>query len=141
MLSSAHTESVAVYRLWWAAPLAGAVAATGNLLVWALARALAVPLEIPMGAQATALTAGLIVSASFVPAPLAAVLLATLPRLAARPLRVFQLVGGAALLLSLLGPLALPVAGVTKAVLLAMHVVAALAIIGVLSSAARVGRP
>lgn len=139
MLSSAHTgKSVAVHRLWWVAPLAGAVAAVGNLMVWALGRALAIPLDIPMGAQTTTLTAGPIIAASFVPALLAAVLLAMLSRLAARPLWVFQLVGGVALLLSLLGPLALPVAGATKAVLLGMHVVAALAIVGVLSKAARV---
>lgn len=139
MLSSARTEkSVAVHRLWWVALLAGTVAAVGNLLVWVLGRALAVPLDIPVGAQTTALTAGPIIVASFVPALLAAVLLALLSHLATRPLWVFRLVGGVALLLSLLGPLALPVAGATKAVLLGMHVVAALAIIGVLSSAARI---
>jgi uncharacterized protein len=130
-------NSVSVNRLLWAAPAAGAVAAVGNMAVWAVARGLSVPLDIPMGPQPDALTAlgaGPIIAVSFIPALLAGVLLAVLGRFFTNPLRVFQILAGAGLLLSLIGPLVLPVAGATKVVLLTMHMVAAAGIVGVLSS-------
>ena len=138
--SSNLNESLSLNRLSWAAPVAGMVAAVGNLVVWGIARALVVPLEIPMGPQPDALSAlgaGSVIAVSFVPALLAGVLLTVLSRFVANSLRVFQIVAGVGLLLSLVGPLMLPVAGATKLVLIAMHIVAAVGIVGVLSSLSR----
>ena len=133
-------NAVSTNRLLWAAPVAGAVAAVGNLLVWGIGRALAIPLDIPMGPQpdaVTSLSAGPIIAASFIPGLLAGGLLAVLSRFVANPLRVFQIAAGAGLLLSLVGPGMLPVAAATKVVLITMHIVAAVGIVGVLSSLAR----
>lgn len=130
-------ESISINRLWWAAPVTGAAAAVGNLIVWGIGRVLTVPLDIPMGPQTITLSAGPIIAASFIPALLAGVVLAVLPRFVANPLRVFQILAGVGLLLSLIAPVALPVAGATKAVLMSMHVVAAVGIVGVLSSLSR----
>jgi hypothetical protein len=134
-----NKKSVALSRLWWAALIAGAVAAVGNLIVFAVARALNLPLEIPMGPQTTApLTAVPVIATSFIPALLAAAFLALLSRFVSKPLRVFQIVGLVAALLSLLGPSLMPIAGATKVILILMHLVAAISIIGVLSVLARV---
>lgn len=79
------------------------------------------------------LTIGPIVGASIVPAIGAAVLLAVLGRFVSRPFRIFHIVAAVILLLSLGGPLNLPIGGAEKVVMAVMHVVTAAAIVGILS--------
>lgn len=134
-----RADQVSLRKLLWAAPLAGVLAALGNLAVYGLARAaLGLPLEMPaMGpTPAGSLSVAPVVLSSFVPALFAGGLLAVLARFAARPLRVFQIVAGAVLVLSLGAPLTLPVDLGTRLVLLVMHLVAGLVITGVLSTTA-----
>jgi hypothetical protein len=133
-----NTKSVVLNRLWWVALVAGAVAAVGNLIVFAVARGLNLPLDIPTGPQTSGpLTVAPVIATSFIPALVAAGFLALLSRFVKQPLRVFQLIGLAAALLSLLGPSLMSLAGTTKIVLILMHLVAAVSIIGVLSTLAR----
>lgn len=125
----------ALSRLWLAAPAAAGVAVGANILIWLLARALALPLDIQMGgpqSPVVPLTVAPVVIMSAVPALLAAGLLWLLGRFSARPFAIFQIVAVVVLLLSLAGPLSLPVGGVNKLVLGVMHVVAALTIVGTL---------
>lgn len=134
-----NKKSVVLNRLWWIALVAGAVAVIGNLIVFGIARALNVPLDIPTGPQTSGpLTVAPVIATSFIPALLAAGFLALLSRFVKRPLRMFQSVGIVAALLSLLGPSLMPIAGATKVILILMHLVAAGSIIGVFSSLARV---
>jgi hypothetical protein len=134
-----RAEQVSVRKLVWAAPLAGLLAALGNLAVYGLARAgLSLPLAMPaMGpTPAGPLLVAPVILASFVPALFAGGLLALLARLSARPVRTFQIIAGVALVLSLGAPLTLPVDTATRLVLLVMHLVAGLVIAGVLGAKA-----
>jgi hypothetical protein len=134
-----RAEQVSVRKLLGAAPLAGLLAALGNLAVYGLARAgLSLPLAMPaMGpTPAGPLLVAPVVLASFVPALFAGGLLALLARFSARPVRAFQIIAGVALVLSLGAPLTLPVDTATRLVLLVMHLVAGLVIAGVLSTRA-----
>ena len=127
---------VASRKLLWAGPLAGVAAAAGNLAVFGLASAaLNLPLAMPaMGpTPAAPLNIAQVVISSFLPALVAAGLLALLARFTARPVRVFQIIAGVVLVLSLGAPLTLQADLSTRLVLLAMHVVAGLVITGVLS--------
>jgi hypothetical protein len=136
---SAHPEGVSNRKLLWAAPVAGLAAAAGNLAVFGVARAsLDLPLVMPaMGpSPAGPLAAAPVVVSSFVPALLAGLLLALLARFSTRPVRVFQVVAGAALVLSFGAPLTTPLDLSTRLVLLTMHLAAGLVITGVLSALA-----
>lgn len=141
---SLRPDRVALRKLLWAAPLAGLASAAGNLAVFGVAR-LGLDLSLvmpPIGpflpsAPLTALQVGL---ASFAPALVAAVLLAILSKLTARPVLAFQVIAGVFLVLSLVGPLRQPVDLATKLTLLSMHLVAGLAITAVLSTFSADGR-
>lgn len=134
---SPRPERVVMRRLLWAAPLAGLAAAAGNLAVFAIARAaLGLPLvRPPIGPfmPAAPLTALPVALTSFAPALVAAVLLAVLSKLTARPVLTFQIMAGVFLVASLIGPLRQPVDLATKLTLLSMHLVAGLVITAVLS--------
>src|SRR5687768_3736320 len=127
---------VASRKLLWAGPLAGVAAAAGNLAIFGLASAaLSLPLVMPaMGpTPAAPLNIAQVIIASFVPALAAAGLLALLACFTARPVRVFQIIAGVGLVLSLGAPFSLPIELSTRLVLLSMHVVAGVVITAVLS--------
>lgn len=109
-----------------------ALAALFNLTLLVLARGLEVPLAVsPNGdpAALSPLTAGKVVTASVVPALLAASTLWLLRQTTARPFRNFVLVSLIALVLSFAGPLGQPVPTASRTILVLMHVAAAGAIV------------
>ena len=138
--SRARHERVAGFgRLLAYGAVAGAIAAVLNAVVYAVASALgAIPLDVEIPNTGGPLPLGAVVIFSFVPAILAAGLLAILGRFVSRPIRVFTLVAVLVFLLSLSTPFSIP--GAPFAMILAlelMHLVAAVTIVVVL---ARLGR-
>src|SRR5688572_27610203 len=133
-----RADKVSLRKLLWAAPLAGLASAVGNLAVFAVARAgLNLPLVMPAIGPflpSAPLTALQVAVTSFAPALVAAVLLAVLSKLSARPVLAFQVIAGLFLVASLVGPLRQPVDLATKLTLLSMHLVAGLVITAVLST-------
>ncbi len=134
---SLNNDRVAPRKLLWAAPLAGLAAAAGNLAVFGLAKGLlALPLAMPAMGPNPAAPLGLaqVIIASILPALAAALLLALLGRFSRRPVRLFQIIAGVGLVLSLGAPLTLAADLATRLVLLSMHLVASLATTAVLST-------
>ena len=128
-------ERVPAGRLWLLALAAAGIAAVVNLLIWLLAGMINIPLNVQMGgpeAPVVPLSAGPVIVMSVVPALAGAALLWLLGRITARPFRWFTIIAVVVLLLSLAGPLLLPVALANKLVLSLMHVVAAGVIVGIL---------
>ncbi|KPV49883.1 hypothetical protein SE17_30120 [Kouleothrix aurantiaca] len=128
-------ERVPTGRLWLLALAAAGIAAVVNLLIWLLAGMINIPLNVQMGgpeAPVVPLSAGPVIVMSVVPAIAGAALLWLLGRVTARPFRWFTIIAVVVLLLSLAGPLLLPVALANKLVLSLMHVVAAGVIVGIL---------
>jgi hypothetical protein len=128
-------------KLWRAGLLAAAVAAVANIVVWTIERMLlGLPLPVPQGAgnEMAPLPVVLVVVVSVVMAIGGTLLLAILNRFVRRPIDWFWGVSAVALLISFGGPLSLPVDTATKAGLTAMHLVAAAAIVGSLTSMSRI---
>jgi Family of unknown function (DUF6069) len=128
-------------RVWRAGLLAATVAAAANAIVFLVERTiLGLPLPVPQGANAqlAPLTLVMVVVVSLVVAIAATLLLAILNRFVRRPLGWFRGVSAVVLLLSFGGPLSLPVDTATKAGLAAMHLVAAAAIVGLLTGVSRI---
>lgn len=139
-VSSSARSRFSLRHLLGAALVAALVAAVSNLLVFGIGTALGVNFVFPMGpagSPAQPLTGGMVIAASVIPAFAAAVLLIALSYVTTHPVGVFQIVALGLGLLSLGGPASLPVALATKLALSTMHVVAAVAIVGVLRRAAR----
>ena len=115
------------------------VAAVLNAVVYSVASALgAIPLDVEIPNAGGPLPLGAVVVFSFVPAILAAGLLAILGRFVSRPIRVFTLVAIVVFVLSLYTPFSIP--GAPLAMILAlelMHLIAAATIVVVLG---RLGR-
>ena len=127
-------------RLIGAGVLAAVVAAVANLAVFFVAREVfGISFDMPYrGSELEPLPPGMVVAASAVPALVAAALFGLLGLFLQRPLRVFQVIALLALLASFGGPLSLSDVGTsTRVGLIAMHVVAAAAIVGVLTALAR----
>jgi hypothetical protein len=125
--------------LWSGAILAIGVASVANTLVFALAGALGVALRVSLtpGRPPQPLALGMVVFATAVSALLAAGLLGLLGRLTDRPVRLFQNTSIVLALLSLGAPLLQADGSAATIVLVVMHLVAAAAIVGVLSMVAR----
>jgi hypothetical protein len=142
-LSTANvkTERVSFSRLLWVGPLAAVVAAVANLIVFVIVQSLlGITLMGPAGPGSTEmapLPATAVIISSAVPAVAATLLLAVLGKFLAHPIRVFWIVSVVVLLLSFAGPLGLPVDAATKIILSLMHGVAAVAIVGVLTTLGR----
>ncbi|MGI8552142.1 MAG: DUF6069 family protein, partial [Dehalococcoidia bacterium] len=120
--------------------LAAAVAAVGNVVVYALARALGVSLIMPLtpGAAPALLPVGMVILMSVGGAVAGTVAFALLGRFMPRGVPLFQIVGIVFLLLSFGGPLSLNhTNGATKATLMLMHTVAGGSIIGLLGGFGR----
>ena len=114
-----------------AALASGGLAAALNLVVYFLARAFGVPLQVvaPGTTELQALPFFPVIFASLIPAFVAAGLLALLVRFTARPVLIFQVISAVFLVLSFASPLAMPTDGGTKFALNLMHAVAAAAIV------------
>jgi len=140
-MSLSGTEQVATSRLWRAALVAAISAVVANLIVFVVARnVFGLGLAIPLGGAGSPiepLPAFMVAIATAVPALAAAGLLALLARFTRRPILIFQIIATAFALLSLGGPLSLPVDTTTKLVLSLMHLVAAAVITGVLTTWSR----
>ena len=119
--------------------VAGAIAAILNAVVYLVASAVgAIPQSVEIPNTGGPLPLGAVVGFSFVPAILAAGLLAILGRFTRRPFRVFTIIAVALFVVSLYTPFSIP--GAPVAMILAleiMHAVAAMVIVGVLT---RMGR-
>lgn len=140
-MSLSGTEQVASSRLWRAALIAAIGTAVANLLVFVVAKnVFGLGLAIPLGGAGSPiepLPAFMVVIATAVPALAAAGLLALLARFTRRPILIFQIIAAVFVLLSLGGPLSLPVDTATKLVLSLMHLAAAAVITGVLTTWSR----
>lgn len=134
-------ERISFSRLLWVGPLAGVVAAVANLIVYVIVQNLfGMTLMGPSGPGSTEmapLPAAAIIIASLIPALVATILLALLGLFLARPILVFWIVSVVFLLISFMGPLDLPVNTATKVILNLMHVVAAIPIVGILTTLGR----
>jgi hypothetical protein len=140
MSTLARSQPPALSRLLWVAPLAGLVAGLANLLLFLLLRAAGLEFLMPLGGPGSALQplpAFMPVVASFAPALGAAAVYAGLGRFVRQPARAFVIVAAVFLLLSLGGPLSLPVTTAVKLALSAMHLIAGVIITGLL---VRLGR-
>jgi hypothetical protein len=120
---------------------AAAAAALANLLVYLIERfVFGLPLVVPMGGPGGPegpVTAVMVIVTSAVPAICAALLLAALARFTSRPFRILLIVAIVFGLLSLAGPLLLPVSLGTRLALALMHIVAGVTIVGILNQMAR----
>lgn len=136
-----HPEVVATGKLWQAAVLAAVLAVIGNLIVFFVGnQLLPTPLLIPTqpgGTELAPLTALPVIAATIIPILLAALFLTLLGRWVARPFTIFTVVAVLFLLLSFISPLLLPVDLMSKLILNAMHVVAGVIAIGVLTTRGR----
>ena len=130
------TERIALGRLWWASLLAGIGAVVANVVIYFIAAAAgAIPQSVLIPGMNQPVTVVPVIFNSFVPAILAAVLLALLNRFTRRPVRIFRIIAAVLLVLSFANPLTIP--GAPLAMILAldlMHVVAAAIIAGVLTT-------
>lgn len=134
-------ERISFSRLLWVGPLAGLVAAIANLIIFGLAKnVVGIPFVIPLfgpGSPLEPLPAFMVIAGCLIPALGAAIVLWILGKFASRPLRIFWIVSVLFLILSLGLPLPLPVDLPTKLALNLMHTVAAVAIVGVLTTLGR----
>ncbi len=130
------TEGIELRRLWWASLLAGVVAAAVNAVIYFIASAAgAIPQTVLVPGLNQPITVVLVILNSFVPAILAAVVLALLNRFARRPVRLFRIIAAVLLVISFANPLTIP--GAPLAMILTldlMHIVAAAIIVGVLTT-------
>jgi hypothetical protein len=113
-------------NIWITALTAGTIAAVANLIVYFIAGAANVPLQIatPGSSQLERLQFVPVALASLIPAFAAAAALLILRRFAPRADTIFQVIAVVFLLVSFGGPLGQPIDGVTKFVLNLMHTVA-----------------
>ncbi|HJW76344.1 MAG TPA: DUF6069 family protein, partial [Thermoleophilia bacterium] len=137
-METKRVERVAVRKLWWAALVAAVAAFVGDVIVLVIAEdllSLSVTVQVPPQYQILGpLDVAGIAWATVPPAIGATILLAILGRFTRRPFLIFQITAAVSLLLSFGGPLSLPVSEAVKIVLGLIHIVAAGAIVGVLST-------
>jgi Family of unknown function (DUF6069) len=132
-------EPIAFGRLLWAGPLAAVAAAVANAIVYFVASALgAMPQDVLVEGSGP-ITLEPVVFASVIGAVGAVVVFAIVALLARRrPIQTFNIVAALALVLSFYTPFTIPDAPVAMVVaLLLMHMVAAVVIVGVLTSLIR----
>jgi hypothetical protein len=125
-------------NVWISGLLGGALAFAGSLVIYGIARLLGIPLQVAVGPPGQSpllpLGVGLIFFAVLVPTLAAMAVYALLRRFfEQRANRIFQFVALAFLLLSLGGPLSLPISAANQIVLMLMHLVSAVAIVWALT--------
>ncbi len=132
-----RSEHVVWGRLVPTGALALVVAAAANAIVYLVASSLgAMPQDVDANGQGP-ITLPMVVVMSAVGAVAGTLVYALVGRLARRPVRAFRLVALIALVLSLAGPLTIPGAPAAMvAALLMMHIVAAVAVVGLLTTLA-----
>ncbi len=116
---------------------AATLASVVNVAIYVLGKALfTLPFLVPMqpGAEPNPLPVFMVILMSAVPGVLAAGVLLGLNSVTRRGLRIFQVAAAVLVLLSLVGPLSLPIDGGTIAALTSMHLAAAVTIVGVLTA-------
>ena len=132
-----NDRPIAYRRLAGAALLAAILAALANAVVLTIEKNV---FKLPMlvttvpGTNLTPLSYLMVMEVSAAVAIAAALLLIFLARFVAHPIRWFQIIALIVLVLSFAGPFSIPVDTATKLALSAMHLVAALAIVWVLST-------
>ena len=131
-------ERVAWGRLLPAGLLAALVAAGANAVVYLVASAVgAMPQDVVVNGQGP-ITLPVVAATSVFGAVAGTVVYALVGRFARRPVRVFRVVAAVALVLSFVPPFTIPGAPAAMiATLLLMHVVAAAAVVGLLTTLAR----
>ena len=137
--SSIQGERVAFGRLLWAGPLAAVSAAIANTIVYFVAYGLgAMPQDVVVEGSGP-ITLEPVILASVVGAVGAVVIFVIVTLLARRrPIQTFNIVAAVALVLSFYTPFTVPEAPVAMvATLLLMHVVAAVVIVGILTTLVR----
>jgi hypothetical protein len=138
--SAGRSERIVAGRLPRAVLIAALLSAVLNAIVFFVIGALGVDLTGPfMGPDAppAALSVVQVIIASAVPAVFAGLLLWLLGRFAPRPVTIFVAIAAVFALLSLGGPLTLPVSGGLQIALALMHIVSAAAITWALVSQTR----
>ncbi len=133
-------ERVAFKRLLWAGPLAAAVAAAANAFVYLVASVLgAMPQGVVVNGQGP-ITLVVVATVSAQGALAGAVVYALVGWFAQRPVLVFRVVAAVTLVLSFAAPFTIPGAPIPMVLTLElMHVIAALVIVGTLTTLARKG--
>lgn len=132
---------LAYRRVAGAALLAAILAALANVVVFSIEKSV---LKLPMlvttvpGTNLIPLSYLMVIEVSAAVAIAAALLLIFLARFVAHPIRWFQIIALIILVLSLAGPFSIPVDMATKLALSAMHLVAALVIVWVLTTQTQV---
>jgi hypothetical protein len=137
-ISHVQGEQVAFKRLLWAGPLAAISAAVANAVVYFVAFALgAMPRDFVVQGSGP-ITLAPVVFSSLIGAAGATLVFAVLALLTRRPIRTFRVVAVVVLVLSFATPLTIPGAALPMILTLElMHVVAAVVIVGILTTLAR----
>jgi hypothetical protein len=131
---------VAYKRLLWVWLVAGATALVVNALFLINAAKLlrlTISISLPGNPQPAPLTVLALIPFCFIPALVAALLLALLGRTTQRPFRNFLIISLALLLFSFAIPLSLPLNSLTQFILCGMEVVIAASVVGVLYTLGR----
>ena len=139
--ASRSQRRISYPRLVGAGAVAAIVAAAADIAVYSIGRASGVSMVMPYqwGQPPSVLPISVIVAADLFAAILATVVFGLLLKFSVSGVRVFQIASVPTLLLSFAAPLSLAQTdGSTKATLMAMHAVAAVVIVAVLS---RLGQP
>ena len=136
--SRIHGERVAFGRLLWAGPLAALAAAVANAVVYFVAYGLgAMPQDFVIEGSGPITLAPVVVS-SLIGAVGAVLVFVIVALLAQRPIRTFRIVAAVVLVLSFATPLTIPGAPLSMVLALEfMHVVAAVVIVGILTTLVR----
>ena len=140
VVNSRSQSRSSVGRLAAAGATAAVVATVADVVVYSIGRASGVSMVMPYqwGQPPAVLPISILVSTVLVAAILATITFGLLVRFTLNGVRIFQIVSVPALLVSFAGPLSLgQTAGSTKATLMAMHIVAAAAIVTALSLVGR----
>lgn len=142
--TSSQAQKVApISKLWWVGLVAAGASALGNVVFFFISRGLGVsylmPLE-PGSTELATLPVMIVIVASLVPAVAATILYTILGKFLSRPILIFRIISAVALVLTFVMPIVnLPatVDGSTIFALEVMHVISAVAIVGVLTSLGR----
>ena len=134
---SIQNRLITIKRLWWVGLLAAASAGIANLVIFAISSNLfGVNFMVapPGSTELIPLPMGMVIAATVVPAVVATIFFALIGRFVPRPILAFRILSGVVLLLSFGSPLSLPVGIAVKVILSLMHVVAAVSIVGLLTT-------
>ena len=132
-----QAERVAGGRIWWVGLLAIVTSAIVNILIFYVASAMGVGFVLPpeMGG---AVGTGMVVISTAIGIIGASVVYTIVGRFARRPIQLYRIVASVVLLLSFANPFLVPTFNLTTGlVLCAMHIVAAVVSVGLLTSLAR----